>query len=218
VISRMHRKGEASIASASKSKPVSFYCFDLLSLDGSDIMHLPLKRRREWLKCIMKSGVYYRYSDDFADGDQLFEAIKTQGMEGIMAKDQTSRYLPGQRSDHWLKVKSRTLEVCSIIGYTEGQGDRSGLMGAMHLAIYNGDEIRYMGKVGTGFDHKKLRELTDILKAVPTTTKPMDDPIEEEHRSVFIEPQLKCQIEYASLSSNGTYREPVFLKLIEEKL
>jgi len=141
VISRMHRKGEASIASASKSKPVSFYCFDLLSLDGSDIMHLPLKRRREWLKCIMKSGVYYRYSDDFADGDQLFEAIKTQGMEGIMAKDQTSRYLPGQRSDHWLKVKSRTLEVCSIIGYTEGQGDRSGLMGAMHLAIYNGDEL-----------------------------------------------------------------------------
>ena len=217
VISRMHRKGEASISSASKTKPVSFYAFDLLSLDGSDIMHLPLQRRRAWLKCILKSGTYFRYSDDFEDGKQLFEAIKAQGMEGIMAKDQTSRYLPGQRSDHWLKVKSRTLEVCTIIGYTEGQGDRAGLMGAMHLAIYEDDGMTYKGKVGTGFDHKKLRELTDLLKALPTTAKPMDDPIDEASRSVFVKPLLKCQIEYASLSSNGTYREPVFLKLIKEK-
>ena len=215
VISRMHKKGQASIELAVKHKPVACYTFDLLSLDGVDITHLPLKRRRAWLQCILRQGQYYRFSGDFADGEQLFEAIKTQGMEGIMAKDQESKYYAGQRSEHWLKVKCRTLEVCTIIGYTEGQGDRKGLMGAMHLAIYDGDEMTYKGKVGTGFDHKKLKELTAFLKSIPTTPKPMDDPIEEEYRSVFIKPQLRCQIEYASLSSNGTYREPVFLKLLD---
>lgn len=215
VISRMHKKGQASIEASAKVKPVSCYCFDLLSLDGKDITQHTLQRRRAWLKCILKTGKYYRYSDSFEDGEQLFEAIKVQGMEGIMAKDQSSKYLEGQRSQHWLKVKCRTVEECTIIGYTEGQGDRAGLMGAMHLAIFDGHEITYKGKVGTGFDHKKLKNLTALLKKIPTTPKPMDDPIEEEHRSIFIEPRLKCQIEYASLSSNGTYREPVFLKLLD---
>jgi len=216
VISRMHKKSSASIEAARQQKAVTFYAFDLISLDGTDIAYFPLKRRREWLNCILKKDAYFRYSGDFSDGSQLFEAIKAQGMEGIMAKNQSSKYLQGQRSDHWLKVKCRTLEECTIIGYTEGQGDRSGLMGAMHLAVYDGDQMTYKGKVGTGFDHKKLRKLTKLLKEIPRTPKPMDDPIEEEYRSVFVEPRLKCQISYASLSSNGTYREPVFLKLIEE--
>lgn len=215
VISRMHRKGTSSIASASRSKPVTCYIFDLISVDGHDIIHRPLDRRRQWLKTILKQGTHYRMSESFSDGEQLFKAIEQQDMEGIMAKNQKSVYLAGNRSDSWVKIKCRKLEQCMIIGYTQGQGDRSGLFGAMHLAKRNKDELIYMGKVGTGYDHKMLKNLAQIMSSIPKTDKLVTDKIEEEHKTVWIEPVLSCEIEYASLSSNGTYREPVFIKLNE---
>lgn len=216
VISRMHRKGKQPIAKAGKSKPVTCYIFDLISIDGWDIMHVPLDRRRKWLQTILKQGTYYRMSQSFADGQQLFDAIELQGMEGIMAKRKVSTYLPGTRSDNWIKIKSRKLEQCSIIGYTEGQGDRSGLFGAMHLVKWTEDKkMQYMGKVGTGFDQVKLKKLAQILFSIKKTAKPIEEKIEEEHKTVWIEPELSCEIEYATLSSNGTYREPVFIKLNE---
>ncbi len=217
VISRMHTKATGSIERASKSKPVTCYLFDLISLDGVDIKHIGLGRRRDWLKTILKTGTYYRLSETFTDGNQLFKAIESQGMEGIMAKDQNSPYIPGQRSDHWKKIKCRKLEQCMIIGYTEGQGDRSGLMGAMHLAKKEEDgSLKYMGKVGTGYNHEMLKKLYQLLSNLNEVKKPIDDKIEEAHRTRWIENKLSCEIEYASLSSNGTYREPVFIKLNEE--
>jgi len=215
VISRMHSKGEHSIKSGMKSKPVTCYVFDLMSMDGQDIVQEPLSRRRAWLKTILRSGIYYRLSESFKDGDQLFKAIEKQDMEGIMAKDQKGIYRPGQRGDHWIKIKCRKLEQCMIIGYTHGQGDRSGLFGAMHLVQDGAEGYKYLGKVGTGFDHEKLKNLYAIMTSLPKIDKPIDHKIEEEHRTVWIEPRLSCEIEYASLSSNGTYREPVFIKLNE---
>ena len=216
VISRMHKKGISSIKRLMTAKPVTCYVFDLLSLDGYDVMHEPLKRRRAWLKTILKSGVQYRMSETFNDGAQLFKAIELQGMEGVMAKDQTGRYLQDHRSDSWIKIKCRKLEQCTIIGYTEGQGDRAGLMGAMHLVVWEDDRMVYKGKVGTGYDHAKLKMLYELLSSMEVVDKPIDDKIEEEHKTTWIKPELSCEIEYATLSSNGTYREPVFIKLNEE--
>ena len=213
VISRMHLSGEKSIVSASKNKTVSCYIFDLLMLDGIDIMHVPLLKRRQWLEVNLKTSSLYRFSESFDDGAALFEAIKQRNMEGIMAKNQVSEYKPGARSRNWLKVKCRTIELAHIIGYTKGNGDRSAYFGALHLAKKQKIGWQYMGKVGSGFDHERLKKIHDMLSKVNKSIKIIKAKVEEEKSTSWIEPLYLCEIEYASLSVNGTYREPVFLSI-----
>ncbi len=216
VISRMHTTGERAIQSLSQRKPAVCYLFDAVQIDGKDIAHFSNEKRREWLDCVLKSGESYRYSDSFPDGAALFAAIESKGMEGIMAKQKKAAYQYGTRCRHWLKIKSRSSADCYIIGYTQGKGDRSAVFGALHLAQMDGDEIRYMGKVGTGFDMAKLKRLYETFSQVEKIVKPIKDKIEEERRTVWIKPEYQCEISYASMTSNDTYREPVFVKLIEK--
>lgn len=215
VISRMHTAGEGGIERASKSKPVACYLFDMVQLDGKEYYKESNERRRELLDCVLKSGEYYRFSQDFPDGQGLFEAIKAKGMEGIMAKEKSAPYLPGTRCRHWLKIKVRSNEECYIIGYTKGKGDRVAVFGALHVARITTEGISYKGKVGTGFDMATLKKYFDLFSDVNKTVKPITETIEEESRTVWIEPVYRCEVQYASMTPNGTYREPVFVKLID---
>ena len=216
IVGRIHVIGEAAIQKAQKNNPATAYLFDLLYLDGADPRTLPQERRRNYLKTIMKPGDTIRYSEAFDDGDALLAAARTHDLEGIMCKRKSEQYLKGKRSDHWIKVKVRNEDVVFAIGYTAGQGDRAELIGAIHLA-HKVDENtwRYMGKVGTGFDHQKLLELTSILSQLGTIPKPTKETIEEPQRTKLIIPKYVIQIQYASLSNNGTCREPVFQGIVE---
>ncbi len=213
IISRMHTQGAESISRAAKRKPVFAYLFDLIYLDGRDLTKLPLDLRQSWLKAIIDPGVY-RISERFEDGKALFEAARDSQLEGVMVKLRTSPYTPGKRSNHWIKVKFRKEQVAYIIGYTKGQGDRAKLFGALHLAVKEEKKWRYMGKVGTGYDMDYMKVLWNKLQEIRKTRKYIESKIEEEANTTWIEPLLQCQIQYASLSANGTYREPVFQKLI----
>jgi ATP-dependent DNA ligase len=134
-------------------------------------------------------------------------------LEGIIAKLRESTYQPGKRSESWLKIKARQTLECVIIGYTRGKGDREGSFGALHLAQRKGPELRYIGKVGTGFDETlakavfvELQRLTMIKR--PVKEKPLDDS-----RSFWVEPKLMCEVAFASWTQDGLLREPVFLRL-----
>ncbi len=208
VISRMHSKGGA-IKKAQKQ--VSCYLFDVLSIDGFDTIDEPLTRRRALLKPCLKWGEAYRYSNSFEDGAGLFAAIQAKTMEGIMAKTKDGRYHIGARTKDWYKIKSRTEMEATIVGYTEGKGDRSGLFGSLHLM--DADE-NYIGKVGTGFDYNLLKEITTLLKAQNTMVPPEDIKIDEADRTIWIESDIRCLVKYASMTPNGTLREPVFIKII----
>lgn len=213
VVGRMHLNGKEAIASAAKRTQTVFYGFDCLFLDGLDTRPLPLEKRRDWLKVNLKVGEYVRYSQSFEDGQQLFDAIKAQGMEGIMCKLKGSKYASGDRSKHWQKIKVRHTDKALIIGYTKGKGDRSTLFGSLHLAKLENAKLVYYGKVGTGFDQAKIKAILKKLQALETTKKPIKDKIEEESNTIWIEPQYQCDIKYASMTSNNTFREPVFVKM-----
>ncbi len=215
VISRMHKTGKDAILRASEKIKTVLYLFDCLELDGRDIRQETNVRRREWLRINMDVTQHLRLSESFEDGHQLFEAIKAQGMEGIMCKKKSGKYHSGKRTDDWTKIKVSRTDQALIIGYTAGEGDRTGSIGALHLAKIEGDILVYYGKVGTGFDQKKLKDILEKLKKVPTTKKPIKEPIEEAHRTTWIEPIYTCEIKYASMTSNHTYREPVFIKMFE---
>jgi len=213
VVGRMHLTGKDAIASAAKRTQTVFYGFDCLFLDGMDTRSLSLEKRRDWLKVNLKVSEYVRYSQSFDDGQQLFDAIKAQGMEGIMCKLKGSKYDSGARSKYWQKIKVRETDEALIIGYTKGKGGRSTLFGSLHLAKIENGELVYYGKVGTGFDQAKIKAILTKLKALETTKKPIKNKIEEESDTIWIQPHYQCEIKYASMTNNNTFREPVFVKM-----
>ncbi len=211
IISRMHTKSKMATDIATKSNPAVLYLFDLKHLDGKNCINLPIERRREWLVLITKKSDRVRISDAFDDGNALFNGAKSLGLEGIMAKRKGSKYIE-RRSKDWLKIKSRTIIDATIIGYTKGNGDRAHLLGAIHVARYEEGNFIYLGKVGTGFDEAKLTEINNILKDKPIISKPIKETIEEEYNTTWIADGPECEIQYASLTPNGTLREPVFYR------
>jgi bifunctional non-homologous end joining protein LigD len=213
VIHRMQQKTEGGIERAKAKYPAVCYLFDCLYLDGRAIINEPLRRRREWLEDAIKKDSAYRVSEALEEGTALFEAAKQLGLEGIMAKERDSIYLPGKRSQSWLKIKTRQTLECAIIGYTQGKGDRERGFGALHLAQANGDELKYVGKVGSGFDDATLKAVFAELEQLPKIKRPVKEKPLDDAQSIWTEPQLMCEVQFASLTKDGMLREPVFLRL-----
>ncbi len=215
VVGRMHLNGSESIKRAARKGNVIAYLFDVLYSNGKDIRSLPLEYRRDWLKSNLEWKDQLRFSESFDDGKQLLVAIRAQNMEGIMCKLKGSKYASNTRSSTWIKIKVQNEDSALIIGFTKGKGDRSKLFGALHLAKKEKDEYVYLGKVGTGFNQDKMKEIAVMLSNVQRIGKPINESVEEERNTVWIEPFYSCELKYASMSSNDTYREPVFLKIFK---
>jgi len=209
----MQQKTEGGIERAKVKHPAVCYVFDCLYLDGRAIINEPLTRRREWLQDAIKKGSAYRVSEVVEDGAVFFDAVKQMGLEGIMAKQRSSAYLPGKRSEFWLKIKIRQTLECAIIGYTRGQGDRETSFGALHLAQATDNGLKYLGKVGSGFDDDSLKAVSAELQKLKTIKRPIKEKPLDDARSVWIEPKLMCEVEFATLTPDGLLREAVFVRL-----
>ncbi len=213
VIHRLHAIGQTGIAHASAKYPAVCYVFDCLYLDGRPILNEPLVRRREWLKDAIRENPTYRVSEAVTEGLALYDAAAKMGLEGIMAKERNSPYLPGKRSASWLKIKAHQTTECVIIGFTEGKGDRETTFGAFHLATYQGDQLVYRGKVGSGFDERTRKSILAELQKVHRRKQPINGQPTKDAHTVWIEPKLVCQVRYASLTPGGALRAPVFMRL-----
>jgi bifunctional non-homologous end joining protein LigD len=213
VISRMQQTSTGAVERMRSKHPVVCYLFDCLYLDGRAITSEPLARRREWLNDAVKTGTTYRVSEAFDDGASLFEAVRTMGLEGIIAKQRQSPYTPGRRSDSWVKIKTRQTIECLIIGYTRGKGDRQAGFGALHLAQPGPGGLKYLGKVGTGFDDTSFKAIFQQIAKLTTIIRPVKERPLDDARSVWVEPKLMCEVQYASFTPDGMLREPVFIRL-----
>lgn len=209
----MQQKTDGAIERAQAKYPAVCYLFDCLYLDGRAIVNEPLTRRREWLEDAVKKESAYRVSEIVAEGASFFEAVKQMGLEGVIAKLRGSTYLPGKRGDSWLKIKTRQTMECAIIGYTRGKGDRHASFGALHLAQAKGAELKYLGKAGTGFDDASLKSVAAELEKLTIIKRPVKERPLDDARSVWVEPKLMCEIQFASLTKDGMLREPVFVRL-----
>jgi DNA ligase D-like protein (predicted polymerase)/DNA ligase D-like protein (predicted 3'-phosphoesterase) len=218
VLHRLQHRNEAAVARARAKHPAVAYVFDCLYIDGRPIVNEPLVRRRAWMiDSIKLPNPAYRPNEAIDDGVPLFEAASAHGLEGIMAKERNSVYMPGKRTSHWFKIKTRHTTDCVIIGYTKGKGDRESTFGALQLGQYKGKQLVYVGKVGTGFDDRTSKAILAELQKVkrgdrPVKEKPIDDSV-----TVWLEPELVCEVQYSSRVSTGNLREPVFLRLRPDK-
>lgn len=216
VINRLMSNGESAILKLSKSSPVYCYIFDCLYLDGRPLINEPLMKRREWLKDVVRHDTPYRISDMVEDGEGLFNAAVQHQLEGIMAKERTSKYLPGKRTENWLKIKVRQSAEVAIIGYTEGKGDRTRTFGALHIAEKHKEGLVYRGKVGTGFDDSLMKEIAKQIKKVPVIRKPVPEKILDEKVTTWVEPFLMIEVTYSKITPDKMFREPVFVRMRED--
>ena len=213
VIHRLQQTTDGAIERAKAKYPVVCYVFDCLYLDGRPIVNEPLVRRRAWLKDAIKRGTPYRVSETVEEGGELFKAAAAMGLEGIIAKEKTSTYQPGKRSAQWLKIKTRQTVDCVVIGYTKGKGDRDALFGALQIAVVEEGNLKYVGKVGTGFDAKLMKEIFSDLKQQKTIKRPIKEKPLDDSSTTWIEPKLVCEVQYASLTKDEMLREPVFVRM-----
>jgi bifunctional non-homologous end joining protein LigD len=162
-----------------------------------------------------------RFSDGFEDGRALFEAISTQGMEGVLAKRCGSRYCEGKRTRDWLKIKSMGRQEFVVAGYTRGEGARSGTFGSLVLAVNEGGELRYDGNVGTGFDAKEIARLLALFKPLERADPPFRQvpkmPRVRKGDVTWLEPRLVAEVAFSEWTHDGHVRQPSYKGLREDK-
>jgi len=198
------------------SAELAFYAFDLLVDQGEDITPLPNLERKERLAALLKGvPAPILYGDHIiAKGEALFDAICTEGGEGIIAKKASASYR-GARARNWLKVKCIARQEFVIVGW-QASDKRRGFR-SLHLGLRDGKKLIYAGKVGTGFDMKMIAGLAATMKPMAVDKPPLDVPRAALRGSHWIAPKLVAEVAFTEFTSAGTLRHPSFVALREDK-
>ncbi len=199
-----------------------FYAFDLLELDGVALLELHLaERQRQLAQLLDRRSQVVRLSESFEDGEALYAAAEQQGLEGIIAKRGDSRYQQGRRTRDWLKVKTHGRQEFVVVGYTRGGGRRAGTFGSLVLAVNDGDELRWVGNVGTGFGDAEIRRLLKLLRPLERAESPLATvprmPRVRKADVAWVEPQLVAEVEFSEWTHDGRLRQPSYQGLREDK-
>ena len=214
--SRAGLKGKLQISLAVRRLPALFIAFDILYQRGKSLVDLPLNLRRKKLEAAVKSSGKIIVSETVrGDGIDFYNACVEKGLEGVMAKKITSRYLPGKRSSLWKKIR-HTLEADLVIcGYRLGNGSK--ILGALVLGAWNGANFTYQGLVGTGLNRSEEVNLLAKLRTLETEF-PLLAGFGMPNRSVsWVRPELVCKVEYLTLTREGYLRHPVYKGLRTDK-
>ena len=195
---------------------VFYYLFDLLHLDGKSTIDAPLKWRKMLLRNAIEFGGPLRYTTHrVEDGIAAYRAACERGDEGVIAKLADSKY-DGRRSTSWLKFKCVRDQEFVVGGYTSPKGSRVEL-GALLLGYYQGRDLLYAGKVGTGFDEATLRRLHERLSAITRDTPPFTRGLVREAGVHWVRPEMVVEIGFTEWTRDGKLRHPRYHGLRTDK-
>ncbi|MCA1643182.1 MAG: ATP-dependent DNA ligase [Acidobacteria bacterium] len=190
--------------------PLVLYLFDVLYDDGEDLMGTPQGERRARLEKLFRPTARVKMTeaivtDKRAAEDKFFKKAIRAAQEGLMAKDPDAPYVPGRRTEHWLKIKPafETLDVV-IVGGIYGSGRRRGLLSSLIVAVRDGGEYLTVGKVGTGFSEEALRDLTARLEPLVVSSSGHD---------VEIEPRIVIEVDFQDIQQTSRYRAGYVLRI-----
>ncbi|MEY2433241.1 MAG: bifunctional non-ous end joining protein LigD [Acidimicrobiaceae bacterium] len=217
---RMHLANAAEVRRRAETMPITYVVFDLLQLDGNDLISLPyLERRRLLTELVPDDGCWTVPAHREDDGATLLAAVAERGLEGIVAKKVDSPYVPGKRSTSWVKVKARLRQEFVIGGWQPGERGREGKLGSLLVGVHEDGRLRYSGKVGTGFTMRELTRLGDLLAPLETDSSPFDTPVPRpiERVATWVRPELVAEVEFGEWTEEGILRHPSYMGLRDDK-
>jgi bifunctional non-homologous end joining protein LigD len=206
---RMQTRGDVS-------SPLCYYVFDLLYVDGWDMRGVPLLERKRLLRDLLRTDQTVLFSDHVEnEGRLLFELARERGVEGIMAKRKSSTYSSG-RSDQWQKIKFFQSTDCVIVGWTLSRQKRAHF-GALVLAMYQNDDLVWVGNVGSGFNELSLKDIHAELQPLALPACPLREVPKIAEEVVWVQPERVCIVRYGDWTQTGVLRHPVFTALRRDK-
>jgi bifunctional non-homologous end joining protein LigD len=196
---------------------LTYYVFDVLSLNGKNLTQLPLLERKKILKKILPKNKVIKYSDHImAEGIKFFKLAQKLNIEGIIAKDGASTYRMGKRTLEWQKIKIHMQQEAVIGGFTDPRGGRK-KFGALVLGVYHKDKLIYIGHTGGGFNDLSLSEIYNKLKPLAQKLSPFENPPKTNAPVTWVKPKLVCEVTFAEWTEEGHMRQPIFLGLRTDK-
>jgi len=206
--SRMHvlRPDDTLVADV----PVHYYVFDVLYQGQDVLIGRPYTERRARLEDLgLDSGPFRTPPWHRGGGDKVLAESITKGLEGVVGKPLSSAYHPGQRRD-WIKIKNVKQQEVIICGWAPGEGRRADMIGSVLLGVYDGDRLRYVGHVGTGFTDAMLADLAEQLRPLGRETSPFGTkiPSPAARDARWVEPSLVGEVSFAEWTSDGILRQP----------
>jgi len=207
---RFHVTSSRKAAALAASNPVTFMVFDLLRLYGVDLTGRPFSDRRATLERLELSGPHWQVPPTFPDGPLLHRATRDQGLEGIVSKRLTSRYVAGARSEDWLKSPHRP-SISVVIGGWRTETDNERL-GAVLVGVPAPGGLRYLGRVGSGIAGKAGTLLAHDLAPLTTSQSPFDTdvPRVDSVGATWVHPVLVCEVQALGLTSQHRLRQPAY--------
>jgi bifunctional non-homologous end joining protein LigD len=193
--------------------PLNFFAFDLLYLNGYDLRKAALIDRRRLLSSVLLPSEIIRYSEHFAGkGQELLDAVRAKGLEGIIAKQAQSRY-ESKRSNCWIKIKVTTQQDFVVCGYILGEREP---FGSLVLGYYKDKKLVYGGNVGSEFTQQSLKSVFEKIKPLITKKPVLSDVPREIGEVTWAKPELVCLVKFTSWTNDDRLRAPVFLGMRNE--
>jgi len=213
-------QGFSALQKAIKARgPFRFYAFDLLALDGETLTDRPLSERRKALEGIFRDVPPLGQVDLSpiidTSADEALGTICGAGGEGIISKRADMPYR-GTRTKAWLKVKCERRDEFVILGWQKSD-KRGRPFASLALGAHDGDDLVYVGKVGTGFDADTMDELAAAMDPLARRSPPAPVPKAEAAGVRWIRPDLVAEIRYAEKTDDGRLRHAVFQGLRADK-
>ncbi len=199
--------------------PVTYVAFDLLHVNGQDIIARSLLERKKRLKSIVKESPYLLYGDHVeSEGTHFFKEATSRGFEGVIGKESHSPYVPGLRTDYWIKTKKVDTIDCVVVGFSQGESARVATFGSLILAAYDRNgKLRHMGNVGGGFSNTALEDLRKKLSRVVAKTATVEGSVDSPTPVTWVKPRLVVEVAYMAVTADGRLRFPRFKRLRTDK-
>jgi len=194
---------------------MTLFAFDLLELDGEDLTALPNIDRKERLRPLIGQDSPIQYAEHvIGAGEQLFETMCREGLEGVVSKKADAPYR-GARTKAWLKTKCILRQEFVIVGWTPSEKNRG--FRALLLGVHENGELRYAGKVGTGFNHATMDDLRERMDKLARDTPTVKAPRAMVRGARWIDPELVAEIAFTEVTPDKVLRHPSFLGLRGDK-
>lgn len=219
--SRLQRRGRIlnkdDALRISVELPAVYHAFDILAVEGFDLRGLPLLDRKEILKEVLPTVGPIRHTDHLDEkGEVMYEHVERMRLEGIVGKKADSPYRGG-RSKSWVKIRTVRMEDFVVVGWTEPKGSRGGF-GSLHIAQYDGEDLVYLGSVGSGFRDAQLDEVLERLEEIEVASCPCTSgPAPKGKGHHWTQPELVAEVKYKELTDHGLARQPSFSRFRTDK-